>query len=129
MSRHISVEQRAALVAALNAQRQALGTQHAVHMAGKSRAEHAREVLQQDGDDATQRDADREVDLALADRDVVAMAAIDNALERLAAGTFGWCADCDEEIPLARLRLQPTARRCVACQSRRERAAPRTASM
>ena len=41
------------------------------------------QVLLQDGDDAPQRDADREVDLAMSDREVVGLAAIDAALARL----------------------------------------------
>lgn len=31
------------------------------------------------------------------------------------------CIDCDEEIPEARRRAAPFARRCVSCQERAER--------
>ena len=41
--------------------------------------------------------------------------------ERLANGTYGECAECREPIPPARLAVNPTARRCAACQSRHER--------
>jgi RNA polymerase-binding transcription factor DksA len=37
------------------------------------------------------------------------------ALGRIAAGTYGTCANCGEEIPRARLEAQPTAARCVKC--------------
>jgi RNA polymerase-binding transcription factor len=46
---------------------------------------------------------------------------IDEAQARLEAGTYGACEECDEPIPLARLRAVPTARCCVACQERQER--------
>jgi DnaK suppressor protein len=46
---------------------------------------------------------------------------IDAAQARLAAGTFGVCEGCAQPIPLTRLRAMPTARYCVACQSRQER--------
>lgn len=43
--------------------------------------------------------------------------------ERLANGTYGECAECGESIPPARLAVNPTARRCAACQARHERRA------
>jgi len=39
----------------------------------------------------------------------------DEALERLAAGTYGVCVVCGREIPAARLAIRPAARTCVAC--------------
>ena len=45
---------------------------------------------------------------------------IDAAQARLEAGTFGVCERCRRPIPLTRLRAMPTARYCVACQSREE---------
>jgi RNA polymerase-binding protein DksA len=40
---------------------------------------------------------------------------IDGALQRLAEGRYGTCADCGETIPLARLRALPATRSCVEC--------------
>ncbi len=37
------------------------------------------------------------------------------ALGRIAAGTYGSCANCGEAIPRARLDAQPTATRCIKC--------------
>lgn len=37
------------------------------------------------------------------------------ALGRIDAGDFGFCEDCGESIVPARLRLDPTTRRCVDC--------------
>lgn len=39
----------------------------------------------------------------------------------LAAGTYGICVDCGEEIPEGRLRAVPDAERCVPCQTRSRR--------
>lgn len=52
---------------------------------------------------------------------------IDAALDRIADETFGMCVDCEEEIPVERLRVIPTAIRCVECASvvdRQGRAVP-----
>jgi DnaK suppressor protein len=119
----------AQLEAALRQQRSALGDGLRQHLGGESRAEHAREVLLQDGDDAPQRDADREVDFARSDRDTVLLAQTDAALQRLADGDYGLCADCGEAIPVARLLLAPHAPRCVACENVKERGQPRPATL
>lgn len=57
-------------------------------------------------------------------RDAREIADIDAALARLRSGRFGICEDCEEVIPLARLRAFPTARRCLGCQADRERQRP-----
>lgn len=43
---------------------------------------------------------------------------IEAALERLAAGDYGYCLACDEEIPAKRLEIDPTAAQCVDCAAR-----------
>jgi DnaK suppressor protein len=48
------------------------------------------------------------------------MEAIQAALARIDAGTYGICETCGETISAARLTARPTARRCVACQERLE---------
>jgi DnaK suppressor protein len=52
---------------------------------------------------------------------------IQDALDRLAAGEYGHCQDCDEFIGTARLRALPFAQRCRDCQSETERKARRDA--
>ena len=44
-----------------------------------------------------------------------------DALERLEEGKYGFCRDCGERIPEARLRVKPEATRCVRCQAEAER--------
>jgi RNA polymerase-binding transcription factor DksA len=41
--------------------------------------------------------------------------ALDDALKRLDAGTYGCCEACDEPIPAGRLEIRPAATRCVVC--------------
>jgi DnaK suppressor protein len=45
---------------------------------------------------------------------------IETALAKMADGEYGICADCEEDIPVARLRVMPAAEYCVACASKRE---------
>ena len=48
------------------------------------------------------------------------IAQIDDALQRLDAGTYGRCEECGEAIPLARLERLPFAPLCVPCKTREE---------
>ncbi|GLX93790.1 TraR/DksA C4-type zinc finger protein [Herbidospora sp. NBRC 101105] len=51
-----------------------------------------------------------------------AVAELSHALERLAEGTYGRCADCAGVIPFERLKIRPLARTCIDCQRRHEAA-------
>lgn len=42
---------------------------------------------------------------------------VDNALQRLADGTYGLCQRCHQPIPPARLDALPWAERCVRCEA------------
>lgn len=46
---------------------------------------------------------------------------ISQALTRMDQGTFGVCAECDEDIPVKRLRVRPDATLCLNCQETSER--------
>jgi len=48
------------------------------------------------------------------------MYAIDEAIRKLAEGTYGTCEDCGEEISEKRLLVLPAATLCVDCQEHRE---------
>lgn len=41
--------------------------------------------------------------------------AVEAALERIDAGTYGICSNCDSEIPEARLEANPAATECLDC--------------
>ena len=87
---------------------------------GGGRAEHASELLEQDSDDAPQRDADREINLARGDAEMQELGAISRALARLDDPGFGRCTSCGEPIAFDRLRIEPWALRCVRCEAARE---------
>lgn len=42
------------------------------------------------------------------------------ALGRMSDGSYGTCVECEAPIEIERLRAQPAAMRCVACQRRYE---------
>ena len=63
----------------------------------------------------------QEFSLELLQRDEATLTEIDDALGRVAAGTFGLCEGCEEPIPKARLNAVPHARFCVDCQRKSER--------
>jgi len=43
------------------------------------------------------------------------LAEVDRAEQKLTDGRYGLCEVCGQDIPLARLRIKPAARRCVNC--------------
>ena len=46
---------------------------------------------------------------------------IDECLMRIEEGTYGVCEMCEQDIPRPRLEVFPSARYCVACQSKLEK--------
>lgn len=63
-----------------------------------------------------------EMDLSQLGREVEELGDVEAALERIRDGTFGKCTDCGDAIDRERLAAYPTAKRCIACQTRRETA-------
>jgi DnaK suppressor protein len=122
MTPHLTSGQKALLEAGLTQRQHQLDRRLAEHTQGQTRAEHAREVLLQDGDDAPQRENDREMDLALTDRETQELGQVSDALRRLRGDDYGLCADCGSQIPFDRLKVEPWAQRCVACETVRETA-------
>lgn len=57
---------------------------------------------------------------ASAQRRKMVLQDIDAALRRVDDGSYGLCLDCDEPIADKRLAFDPTARRCIRCESKRE---------
>ena len=66
--------------------------------------------------------ADVQTDLAIAQLNnaVRELSDVEAAKGRIADGTYGLCIDCDAPVSSARLAVYPTAKRCIACQTRRE---------
>ena len=67
--------------------------------------------------DQASNERDRELLLLLGDREREKIRNIDEALARLNEGEYGICEDCEEEIPLGRLKAMPFARLCVKCKA------------
>jgi len=67
--------------------------------------------------DQASNERDRELLLLLGDREREKIRNIDEALARLEEGEYGICEDCEEEIPLGRLKAMPFARLCVKCKA------------
>lgn len=55
------------------------------------------------------------------ERDVNELRTIDAALARFEEGTYGVCTRCGGDIGKARLRANPAAERCIACQTAHEK--------
>jgi DnaK suppressor protein len=121
----LTAGQRALLEAELIRRQGELDRQLADHQDGLSRVDHARELLAQDSDDVSHREADREMDMALSDRDIAELGAVSAALLRLKEGRYGACSDCGQAIAFDRLKVEPWALRCVGCEGRREAATRR----
>lgn len=67
--------------------------------------------------DQASSERDRELGLLLGDREREKIHSIDEALLRIDEGDYGICEECDEDIPLGRLRAMPFTRHCVKCKS------------
>ncbi|AJE04435.1 TraR/DksA family transcriptional regulator [Geobacter pickeringii] len=71
--------------------------------------------------DQASSERDRELGLLLNDRERGKLRQIDEALTRLEDNEYGVCEECEEDIPLGRLKAMPFARFCVKCQSDMEK--------
>lgn len=65
-----------------------------------------------------------DIDTALIDRQINEMRELEVSMEYLNQLEFGDCIDCGGEIGFERLLAQPSAQRCVVCQSKYEKAFP-----
>jgi RNA polymerase-binding protein DksA len=115
-------EQIEELAAALRARREALTSEtHAE--ADRARDESYRDMagsVADTGDDAV-ADLLSDLDQAEIGRDIAELREIDAALARIQDPTYGMCITCGGEIEFDRLRANPTAQRCIGCQSVHEK--------
>jgi DnaK suppressor protein len=73
-----------------------------------------------DPNDRATREADRNQELRMRDRDRKLIAKIQEALARIEEGTFGRCAACGAAIDAARLRARPVTTLCIDCKREAE---------
>jgi DnaK suppressor protein len=57
-------------------------------------------------------------DLALRDHNQLLIEAVDAALARIDAGTYGTCTSCGQPIAKERLEALPAAAHCIECQKK-----------
>jgi len=78
------------------------------------------EVNSRQGDLADQASGNNEVHIALKlkQTDAKILQAIEEALRRIDAGSFGVCRDCGEMIAEARLNAIPWTRVCIKCKEK-----------
>lgn len=102
--RRLLLDQRADLQARIEEEFQALREQ---------------EVLS-DPADIGSAEEERQWRLRSLEREKKLLDKIDQALERLARGDYGWCEETGEPIGLRRLLLRPTATLCIEAKERQE---------
>lgn len=73
-----------------------------------------------DAEEQSMEDFVRDMDVTLIVMESETLRRIDEALQRLAEGAYGVCADCEEPIAEARLQALPFATLCRGCQEREE---------
>jgi DnaK suppressor protein len=76
-----------------------------------------------DAYDLASVERDREINFILSDRERMKIKEIDDALARLADGSYGICESCGLEIAEERLDALPFTRMCSDCQQDQEREA------
>ena len=74
--------------------------------------------------DADFEDSSETVHIELIRLNDVTCRAIDQALDRIEAGTYGICQECEETIQLKRLKAAPEATLCLDCKNNEEEASP-----
>jgi len=77
-------------------------------------------IQQADADDRSVADLLVDLNLAEVNRDVDELRAIEYALARIRAGSYGICQSCGRAIAVERLRAIPETPLCIDCQARIE---------
>ena len=70
--------------------------------------------------DIASMESNREFTLRLRDRERFLIRKIQGALDRIAAGEYGFCVTCGEEIAAKRLIARPVATQCIECKTEAE---------
>lgn len=76
---------------------------------------------QPDDIDRASLETDKSLDLRTKDRARKLILKIDEALDRIEDGTYGYCEETGEEIGIDRLMARPIATLCIEAQERHER--------
>lgn len=82
--------------------------------------EQSREPVAEEEEAAAQQHAEF-IEASVREGDHWELVRVDQAINRIDAGTYGVCEECEEPIPLERLAILPYARLCAPDASREER--------
>ncbi len=90
---------------------------------GKAALDGLRDSDVRGGDSLDQSTAEQRTStmLRLKDREQKLIFNIEEALERLDRGEYGYCEECGEPINEGRLRVRPMAQMCIDCREAKER--------
>lgn len=73
-----------------------------------------------DPTDRASAEEEHTLELRVRDRERKLLKKIEQALQRIENGSYGWCEESGEPIGIARLLARPTASLCLEAQERRE---------
>jgi len=73
-----------------------------------------------DSADMSSHDVEQGMDYSLLEMKYEQYKDIADAFRKLENGTFGFCEECGDEIDIKRLEVNPLARFCIACKTRKE---------
>jgi len=72
--------------------------------------------------DLSQLGLSEDIDYAILNMYLERLRNIEDALERLEEGTYGYCEECGKPIGVKRLKALPFTRYCIKCQEMKEKA-------
>ncbi len=87
----------------------------------ESSKEMGQDGIQDIGDEAANI-YNKQILLSLSENQRAWLQEIDEALDRIASGTYGICEECGGPIGLKRLEVRPVAKYCVPCKTKLEKA-------
>jgi len=70
-----------------------------------------------DPNDRASQESDMALELRNRDRERKLIKKIDDTLNKIDAGEYGYCNSCGVEIGLRRLEARPTATQCIDCKT------------
>jgi len=103
----------------LNERRQDLMSEAVGTMYGMGMVEESRESFP-DPTDRASLEGNRNLTLRIRDRERKLISKIDEALGRIADGSYGVCEECGGAIGVERLKARPVTTLCIQCKSEQE---------
>lgn len=70
--------------------------------------------------DQASAEVEKNFSIRLRERERKLLKKIDEAIERIAKGTFGICDGCGEEIGYSRIKARPVTTYCIDCKTQQE---------